>query len=335
MGLDFKKPCTYTLSANEIRQFSECARKRYYASRDCLAIRSNRPANALVLGSAFHNALQYYYTELNKLIEQCKESDPDILEPSKIAGLLDSIDPFSLYRNIYDADGNIVTDDSGAPLTEAIVREEDLKTLECMIESYKPQIAEDAMQFEVIECESNFNLENWPIDDVQYHGLVDMIVRKRDNGLIYFFEHKTCSNFRPEIYSRFDIQLHIYAYYGKKMYGDEFGGMILNQVKKAKTVRGYDQTRDLYTYNNNNELESFEMWLKLKTLALVSPENNHAPCNNYMTCKMCEYMDICMVYGYGYPKSHEEITDNDGFVDENGDSLFKYDPRDNVEGGED
>lgn len=323
MGLDFKKPCTYTLSANEIRQFSECARKRYYASRDCLALRANRPANALILGSAFHNALQYYYTKLNELVNQCKEGDPDILEPSKVAGLLDSIDPFPLYNEVTNEDGEVVQ--------VPIIRAEDMKTLECMIENYKPQIAEDIIQFEIEGCEVNFNIENWPIEDVQYHGLVDMVVRKRDNGKIYFFEHKTCSNFRPEIYSRFDIQLHIYAYYGKMTYGDEFGGMILNQVKKAKTLKGYDQDRSLYTYNED-ELKSFELWLKLKTSALTSPENNHAPCNNYMTCKMCEYIDICMVYGYGYPKTHEEIVDNIGFVDESGEALYKYDPRDNEEG---
>ena len=44
MSLDFKAPCKHTFSANEIRTASECARKRYYASRDCLAIRANKPA---------------------------------------------------------------------------------------------------------------------------------------------------------------------------------------------------------------------------------------------------------------------------------------------------
>ena len=336
MSLEFKKSCRYTLSANEIRQFSECARKRYYSSRDCLAIRSNRPANALVLGSAFHEALQYYYTKLNEAINQCMEYDHTVLEPSKIASLLDSIEPFELYRpKVNEETGEaLIDEETGEVIMEPVVRPEDVKTLECMIENYKPQIADDLFDYEVIGCEVNFNLENWPIDDVQYHGLIDMVVRNREDNKIYFFEHKTCTNFRPEIYSRFDIQLHIYAVYGEMTYGEDFGGMILNQVKKAKTVRGYDQQRDTYIYDKD-ELDSFVVWLKAKTMALVSPENNHAPCNNYMSCKMCEYMDICMKYGYNYPKSHEEVTTVDAFDDGLGNAMFKYDPRDGEDGGED
>lgn len=321
MSLTFKESCHFTLSANEIRQFSECARKRYYSSRDCLAIRSNRPANALVLGSAFHEALQYYYTELNKLVTETLAYDDTILQYDKVEGLLDSIEPFAIYKDVTNEDG-VVTN-------EPIVRPEDVKTLECMLTNYRPQIIDDLIEYEVIGCESVFNMENWPINDVQYHGLIDMIVKERKSQKIFFFEHKTCTNFRPEIYSRFDIQLHIYAEYGQKTYGDDYGGMILNQVKKAKTEKGYDQSRNVYVYDRN-ELDQFMIWLTAKTKQLVSPENNHAPCNNYMSCKMCEFVDVCMKYGYNYPKTHEEVTNNEEFNDE-----YRYDPRQTDEEGGD
>lgn len=310
MGLDFEKPCTHTLSANEIRVASECARKRYYSSRDCLAIRANTPRNALLLGSAFHQTLQYYYTELDKKIKELGLAIPTV-------------------EDCQDLMDQITVPDIDTSLLQA----SDLATYRCIIDMYKEQIPYDLVQYEVISCEQAFYMKNWPIDDVMYHGNIDMIVRDRNTGLFYFFEHKTCASFRPEIYSRFDIQLHIYDAYGVQEYKDMFGGMILNQVKKAKTEKGYDQTRQIYTYNNV-ERKDFLLWLKAKTIAIVSPDNHHAPCNNYMSCKMCEYQNICLKYGYVVPATTKEITENKDFVGEDGNTLFTYDPR-VEEGGED
>ena len=325
MGLEFKAPCKYTLSANEIRVFSECPRKRYYSSRDCLAIRSNTPRKALILGSAFHSALEYYYKTIDSILTKkfgetgYKFNYDDVLE------VYDSIEKFPLTKQEIDENGEIKT--------VPIVMEADYKTLVNMLNCYIPQLLTDLVDYEVIACESNFNIDNWPIDDVMYHGLIDMIVRKRDDDKYYYFEHKTCTNFRPEIYSRFDIQLHLYAFQGYKEYGESFGGIILNQVKKSKTDKGYDQQRDVYIYTSE-EMHDFENWLKAKTQALVSPNNIHAPCNNYMSCKMCEYVDVCMKYGYQVPKTHEEITDSVSFTNDDGKALFMYDPRDSKDEGD-
>ena len=328
MGLDFKAPCKFTLSANEIRVFSECARKRYYSSRDCLAIRSNTPRKALILGTAFHAALQYYYENIDAKLAEIYGGTEHTLTYEDVLEVYESIEKYPLTKE--------ETDEETGELKEVpIVPEADYKTLTNILNCYIPQLLNDLVEYEVIGCEVNFNLENWPINDVMYHGLIDMIVRKRSDDKIYYFEHKTCANFRPEIYSRFDIQLHIYSINGRKEYGDEFGGIILNQVKKAKTEKGYDQQRDLYAWDDK-ELGDFELWLTKKTMSLVSPDNCHAPCNNYMSCKMCEYIDICMRYGYEVPKTHEEITDTATFTDEDGNTLYTYDPRDSKdESGED
>lgn len=327
MGLDFKAPCKFTLSANEIRVFGECARKRYYSSRDCLAIRSNTPRKNLVLGSAFHSALQYYYTTVDAALAAKYNGIDHVITKDDVQEVFDSIDEYPLTTKVLDAETGEVIEET------PIVDSTDFSTLKNMIECYKPQIVKDLVEYEVISCESVFNMENWPIDDVMYHGFIDMVVRKRSNDMIYFFEHKTCANFRPEIYSRFDIQLHIYSIYGRKEYGDLFGGILLNQVKKAKTAKGYDQQRDLYNWDAG-EMYDFELWLTAKTQALVSPSNVHAPCNNYMSCKMCEYMDICLRYGYKLPKTYQEIVEDQAFTDEDGNALFAYDPRDSKSEGD-
>lgn len=320
MSLDFKKPCTFTLSANEIRTFCECPRKRYYSSRDCLAIRGNSPRGALLLGDAFHKGLQYYYTEMNRLYNEfISTHNGEIPSEYDLLDLLDTIPDFEPPTSL---------DENGNPIQPMDASQ--LAMLNNMLINYKERIPDDIAQFEVLDCESTFSIENWPIPDVMYHGYIDMSVRDRETGLIYFFEHKTCKDFRPEIYDRFDIQLHLYGYYGMYRYGDDFGGIILNQVKKSKTERGYANDRKTFYYSIE-ELEDFKMWLTQKTLALTSPDNIHAPCNNYMSCKMCEYADICLKYGYEVPKTSAQITEDKSFVDGADKPLYSYCPRESAE----
>ena len=320
MPIDFKKPCTFTLSANEIRTFCECPRKRYYSSRDCLALRGNSPRGALLLGDAFHKGLQYYYTEMNRLYDEFVATHGgEIPGEYDLLDLLDSIPTF---------EPPMILDENGNPIQAMDAAQ--LAMLNNMLTIYKERIPDDIAHFEVLSCEQTFSIENWPITDVMYHGYVDMVIRERENGLIYFFEHKTCKDFRPEIYDRFDIQLHLYGYYGALEYGENFGGIVLNQVKKAKTDRGYANDRKTFHYSIE-ELEDFKMWLTQKTRALISPDNIHAPCNNYMSCKMCEYANICLKYGYEVPKTPEQITEDASFVDGTEKPLYSYCPRESAE----
>lgn len=306
MSLDFKKPCKHTFSANEIRIASECQRKRYYASRDCLALRVNTPNKHLLLGSIFHDALSYYYTQLDRIVKEFGYNEVDF---ETCLHLMYSIPYYE------------ITSDDKQPMDSS-----DTDMFNFMLKKYMPQIAEDVSNYEVIACEQAFHMDHWPVEDVMYHGYIDMVVRKRDDGKIYFFEHKTCKSFRPEIYSRFDVQLHIYAEYGRATYGHEFGGMILNQIKKAKTSKGYDTLRQTYIYDET-EYDDFFNWLKAKTLITLDDTSKYTPCNNFMSCKMCEYQSICMKFGYAVPTSREQIIGQKAFQDEEGNEMFVYNPR--------
>ena len=315
MQIDFSEACTHTFSANEIRQYSECARKRYYSSRDHLAIRSTKPSGALILGKRVHEMLEHYYmngqTRLNELMNEGKPLTRELAEDA-----LGDIEPFQL------------TEEQKAELGY------DISTFNCIHENCRVRIVDDLVKYEIIACEWEFRLTNWPVDDVMYHGQIDMIVRERATNKIWFFEHKTSKDFRPEIYNRFDIQLHIYTKYGKifaNMHDCLWGGMILNEFKKAKTSRGYAEHRMYYTYSDE-EMEEFTAWLYKKTAAAISAQNRHEPCNTYMTCKTCEYAPICLKLGYAAPKTREEILEDESYVDsETGEQLYRYDPRDKEE----
>ena len=303
MSLVFKEPPKNIFSANEIRQYGECPRKRYYASRDCLAIRSSTPSSNLSLGKTVHAMLEHYYTKLNDLIIA---NEISVITED----LFNYVDDFILEPDLLSID--------------------DTKIFECIKTYYKPQIIEDLKKFQVVGCEHNFTLHDWPFEGVMYHGEIDMIVLDVETNTLYFVEHKTCKDFRPEIYNRFDIQLHVYDNYGRKYcksMGYEWGGIILNEIKKAKTDRGFANHRMTYLYSEK-EVNDFYNWICRKTLGAVSHDNMHEPCNNYMTCKMCEYSDICLKYGYEVPQTTQEITEV--FKDDEGNLKFIYDPRESL-----
>lgn len=321
MLLDTTEVPKHILSANEIRQYSECARKRYYSSRDHLAIRATKPNGNLTLGKKVHEMLEYYYMHGQEMIEGLIAGEGCELGVGLPRDLvkyaLSLVDPFQLSDEDKEALGT------------------DLSTFNCIHENYKAErLIDDLCKYEPLICEMEFKLNNWPIDGVQYHGQIDMVVRERTTNKIWFFENKTCKDFRPEIYNRFDIQLHLYTVTGHNYCNTEsteWGGIILNEIKKAKTARGYAEHRMYYTYDGA-EMRSFVQWLTAKTQAAVSPSNVHEPCNTYMTCKMCEYADICLKYGYALPSTHEEVVNDSTLVDtESGEPLFKYDPREEKE----
>lgn len=312
MELNFdsvKRTCTHTFSANEIRTFCDCGRKRYYASRDLLAVRATKTTPALSIGTAVHKWLQTMYSKSSDLlqerdsdfsIEQCRAAAEDIRATIDIEGFLNDLE------------------------------DDNKKIFMCITQNYFETIVEDLTRYTVLGCEVDFQMDDWPTVDAMYHGQIDMIVLDRVEQRVKFFEHKTCKDFRPEIYNRFDIQLHIYDTYGRA-YSHEldlpWGGMILNEIKKAKTERGYAHHRMYYEYSFK-EHDAFFRWLAAKTYAAI--ESRHEPCNNYMTCKMCDYAPICLKYGYELPTTHDEIVNS--FVDEEtGEVMFKYDPREAAE----
>ena len=256
------------LSANEIRQYCDCPRKRYFSSRSLLGLRSNKRNNPLLLGTTVHKMLQAGYL---KEEFQLDEMTADILK------------------------------ETGDHLVYETIRR-----------NYRETFEDDLMKYEAIACEYEFTMKNWPIEGVTYHGQIDMICRRLSDGAIVFFEHKTCRDFRPEIYNRFDIQLHIYDCFGEqycKANGEVWGGMVLNEIKKAKTDLGYALHRMFYSYSSE-ERKEFTEWLTRKTIGAVSPNNLHEPCNSYMTCKMCEYAPVCVLYGYELPTSAQEVIDS-------------------------
>lgn len=304
-GLNFNEVPKYIFSATEIRTFSDCARKRYYSSRSLMCLKAKKPNNNLTLGSAVHAWLAHMYVNCDKRLLEL-----DIYEPTEE----DVKDAIAYVENTYPF---VLEEELGI---------EEMKMFECMIREYKFQLIEDLQQYAVHLAEMNFSMRDWPLPEVMYHGFIDLVFAERGTNKCFFVEHKTSRDFRPEIYNRFDIQLHIYAEYGEQFAIDnnyEFGGVILNEIKKAKTERGFAVHRMYYKYGEAERAQFFN-WLSKKTYAAISDTNFHEPCNNYMTCKMCEFAPVCLKYGYEVPEDRDEILT---MKDEEGVELYDYDPR--------
>lgn len=267
------------LSASELKSYCECPRKRYYSSSHYLNLRPVEPNGNLLLGSKIHQMLEFYYTKGTET-------------------------PFELTE------------------IEKSALKDNLAVFNCIHEIYIEQIKEDLRNFEVLETEMPFELVDFPFEGVTYHGFIDMVVKDKKDGTVRFFENKTSKDFRPEIYNRFDVQLHLYSIEGKRyceINGFTWGGIVLNEIKKAKTSKGYGMNRVNYVYDDKEE-EQFIAWLRKKTLPAVSDEQFHEPCNDYMACKMCDYKDICLEFGYGLP-TYEQIVST--ITNEDGENLYK------------
>lgn len=68
-------------SISEIKQFREDRRKWFFSGRNAMYLRSGRSNSALRLGSAFHDAMEYFYTrqqvDLNLLYDKYRLSEED------------------------------------------------------------------------------------------------------------------------------------------------------------------------------------------------------------------------------------------------------------------
>ena len=76
-------------------------------------------------------------------------------------------------------------------------------------------------------------------NSVEWQGILDLVVRRSD-GLVYFVDHKTTAKKVDSSYysAGFDNsqQMTSYTWMGHMLYGDEFGGIIINAAQSTKTI---------------------------------------------------------------------------------------------------
>lgn len=258
------------VDVSEIKSFKNCKRNWEYTSRNRFHLQPFAPNPNFFIGTLVHEALHALYIGGPQVMDKVLEMTlKEIPEDSKSER--------SMLTNI--------------------------------ITKYTDQyLIPDLEQYEVLDIEYGFSFELPACPDVEFCGSIDMIVRGKEDGLIYGFEHKTAKAFRNTFQLKLDEQPRLYTkalqiWAEKKGY--EVGGIFVNQVKK--TIRELQVSRVLLTYTEpdlrgflNSVCDTVNTMAEHVIMAdSVDAEGAYQlPEPSYMGCLICDLKDICEEYAY-------------------------------------
>lgn len=261
---------------SELKTASECGRKWMYSSRNAMHLRPKVMNNNLFFGSLFHECLHALYLGAN---------------PDKV-----------VQQAVRECQGDVTQQ----------------KVITAMLTGYAHEVLpEDLARYQVVDIEHSVRFNTNIIDPqdgkpVEVCGSIDMVCIEKATNLVWGFEHKTCSKFRPDIYialdeqpRTYDIELQKFTDLLNKEY--EFkhheegpyrvGGLYINEVKKVQrkfeykrsTCRYSDAEREKFLYRLDRTAE--------KLIEMRDNEGSGCECSpGYMKCQMCDYASLCLTY---------------------------------------
>lgn len=110
--------------------------------------------------------------------------------------------------------------------------------LRMVLDAYAKEYSDDFDQWEILDIENNALVEL--SDDIQWQGIHDLVVRDREDDLIYIIDHKTTgkkvdSSYYSELFDM-SQQMTSYHWMGEQLYGEQFNGIIINAIQSTKTI---------------------------------------------------------------------------------------------------
>lgn len=261
---------------SELKTANECGRKWMYSSRNAMHLRPKVQNDNLFFGSLFHECLHALYLGGNpdKIVEQA----------------------------VRECQGDITMQ----------------KVITAMIRGYATEVLPDDLErYRVIDIEHSVHFTTSVIDPkdgkpIEVCGSIDMVCIEKVTNLVWGFEHKTCSKFRPDIYimldeqpRTYDIELQKFADALNKEYEMKFhepgpykvGGIFINEVKKVQRKFEYKRSKCCYS---SIERENFKKKLdRMAAHLLEMREGNDGLCEcspGYLKCQMCDYASLCLTY---------------------------------------
>lgn len=112
------------------------------------------------------------------------------------------------------------------------------------LDEYASIYEDDLMRFEVLGTEKT--LVRDLNTQLAWLGKIDLIMREKSSGAVYFLDHKTTtkkvdSSFYTDQFSH-DQQMTSYWWLGQQEYGSDFAGIIINGLQTTKTI-GFNHAR--------------------------------------------------------------------------------------------
>ena len=133
--------------------------------------------------------------------------------------------------NAFDASGLERMEREGSHFTP--------ERLRMLLNAYAKEYAYDEKMWDIIE-DPEYNALVPINDEIQWQGIFDLVVRNRGDGLIYLVDHKTTAkkvdgSFYADQFES-SQQMTGYHWMGTQLYGDDFGGIIINAIQVSPKI---------------------------------------------------------------------------------------------------
>jgi hypothetical protein len=201
---------TRTLTNSARTTFIRCRRRFFYSYEERLSPKG--VAVPLVVGSAFHKAMEEWYSPKAKPSPALKRLGMHRADMEIAPHLKELLPPATLER---------------------------LEVARGMMQGllsayYDKYVVEDRKNWEILVVERPFSVPldgGWTAD-----GKFDVLFRNKKTGKIYVLEHKTTSMLSEDYVGRLplDDQIHQYAFGAKHFTGEKIAGVVYNVVQKSR-----------------------------------------------------------------------------------------------------
>jgi RecB family exonuclease len=269
------------LSSSEIKRFLACKRSWYYNQVLGYRHKKSEHTGPLFLGDRVHKALEVYYENFTI------EAALGFLHGSYVADV-------ELYPNESDA----------------LLKEKKLTT--AMIEGYF-QWLEETGEDEYLEVLGVEGMLETPYGNHTLIGKYDLMVLDTQTGLIWLLDHKTAQDFSASARFQQEIQFKHYAAIGTANFGDRFGGVIWNGLRKVqRTGRAKPPfyMRERITFNRD-ELRSYweSLYFIVDDMERAIQDAEHGRNNAGLravypnptreNCGICTFKNVCTMFDDG------------------------------------
>lgn len=291
-------PKRMTWTQSSLKQFKKCKRKWFW--KYFMGMRTRRLAGALIVGSAFHNALGEWYRGKKSVMAKIAATHQTKAEDKLMNGEVDHFNQDDFDKSSYQ-----------------------ISTLTGMLTGYSRIYQHERDQWKIHRkyIEHKFAHDMGSYD---FLGMIDLYAEDRRGGFVV--EHKTASRIEDSYVQRLpmDTQVRSYIYSAKRL-KLEPTEVIYDVVMKTKIRRKSNETADKFNsrigleYRSQpnkyffrerlkfspKDLDSFVYEMdtvhKEYSRLIDSPDfrnpytwiTNDAMCDEYF--RICEYHELCLV----------------------------------------
>lgn len=284
---------------SEMKTFKDCGRKWELSSRNAYHMRPKVTSPNLVFGTLFHEALHALYAAAEPNVDSITETIT-----KELAG--DTVAQKVMTKMIHGYYAEVLPDDKARYKVLDIERGFNFPIPELA------QAGVSAGQQPAVDPETGEIIIDPEQGEVVACGSIDMIALERETNKVWGFEHKSCKNFRTNVYHAMDEQPRMYFLALSSIVADlnkhlpeghepyTVGGIYITEVRKLSTKFEYQRRTCVYSPQQMKRFYEgvlhFGGQIVANARAIETGNLNLAPSPSFLKCAMCDYAPICEQY---------------------------------------